>query len=136
MFNHNLPRVLRYADRGSMAVGREARVPILDHRMVELGFRASDEARVYHGQQRYFMREAAKNMLPDEILNRPKRSIVDPQRRWMQIELHEWVQDTFRSKSFASRGIFNQQKVLQEYERYCGEEKPVTGFHYLPVPKC
>ncbi|MBP9853691.1 MAG: asparagine synthase (glutamine-hydrolyzing) [Candidatus Omnitrophica bacterium] len=128
-FHHNLPRVLRYADRGSMAVGRETRVPMLDYRILELGFKSSEKARVFEGQQRYFMRQAAKNLLPENILNRPKRSIVDPQRRWLQHELRDWVQDLFRSNSFKTRGIFNQEQVIKEYERYCREEKPVTGFH-------
>lgn len=126
---HNLPRVLRYADRGSMAVGRETRVPLLDHRIVELGLTTTERARVNNYQQRYFMREAEKKFLPEHILNRPKRSIVDPQRRWLQHELKDWVTDIFHSDSFKSRNIFNQEEVVKEYERYCNEENPTTGFH-------
>ena len=136
LFYHNMPRVLRYGDRGSMAVGREARVPILDHRIVELGFRSTERARVCENQQRYFMRKAAEGLLPKDILNRPKRSIVDPQRRWLQHELREWVTDIFSSKSFGDRGIFNQRAIVDEYEAYCKEEYPETGFHifqYLNV---
>jgi len=129
LIHHNLPRVLRYADRGSMAVGRETRVPFLDHRLVEFSFSTSAQARVNGVTQRYFMREAAKHLLPNNILNQHKRSIVDPQRRWMQIELHDWVMDIFNSKSFKERGIFNQEKVIKEYEDYCKQEKPITGFH-------
>ncbi len=129
IFHHNLPRVLRYADRGSMAVGRETRVPFLDHRIVEFSFSTSAQARVNGVTQRYFMREAAKNLLPNNILKQPKRSIVDPQRSWMQKELHDWIMDIFNSKSFKHRGIFNQEKVVQEYQNYCKQEKPVTGFH-------
>ncbi len=129
LFHHNLPRVLRYADRGSMAVGRETRVPFLDHRLVEFAFSTSAQARVNGVTQRYFMREAAKNLLPDNILKQPKRSIVDPQRRWMQIELRDWVMDIFSSKSFKERGIFDQEKVIKEYKDYCKQVKPKTGFH-------
>lgn len=129
MFHHNLPRVLRYADRGSMAVGRETRVPFLDHRLVEFSFSTSAQARINGVTQRYFMREAAKQLLPNNILKQPKRSIVDPQRRWMQKELHEWIMDIFNSKSFKNRGIFNQTKVIEEYKNYCKQKKPITGFH-------
>ena len=44
------------------------------------------------------MRETAKNVLPDSILNQPKRSIVDPKRQWMQAQLHDWIMDIFSSK--------------------------------------
>ena len=129
LFYHNLPRVLRYADRGSMAVGRETRVPILDHRIVEFSFCTSEEARVFNNQQRYFMRKASEDLLPKKILQRPKRSVVDPQRSWLKSELKDWVNDIFSSKSFAQRGIFNQKEVIKEYNRFCDEEKPITSFH-------
>ena len=47
----------------------------------------------------------------------------------MQIELHDWVMDIFKSRSFKERGIFDQEKVIKEYEDYSKQEKPVTGFH-------
>ena len=127
--HHNLPRVLRYTDRESMASGVEARVPLLDHRIVELCFSSTLKARVKDGQQRYFMRRAAERLLPEEMLNRPKRSIVDPQRQWLQRDLRPWIEDLFRSASFAGRGIFDVPKVIAEYERYCADPQPVTGFH-------
>lgn len=129
LYYHNLPRVLRYTDRASMAVGREARLPLLDYRIVELGFRTAQEARIHDNEQRYFMRQAARRLLPREILRRPKRSIVDPQRKWLQHELRDWVWDIFHSSSFGGRGIFNQKEVIREYKRYCAEQNPVTAFH-------
>ena len=122
LFHHNLPRVLRYADRGSMAVGRETRVPFLDHRLVELSFSTSAQARVNGTTQRFFMREAAKNLLPDSILKQSKRSIVDPQRSWMKKELRDWIMDIINSNSFKFRGIFNQDKVIEEYKNFCDEK--------------
>jgi len=136
LFYHNMPRVLRYADRASMAVGRETRVPILDHRIIELSFSTAENARVHDNQQRYFMRKASEKLLPRRILQRPKRSIVDPQRSWLQNELKDWVMGVFSSKSFAERGVFNQSEVLKEYKKFCSEENPITGFHifqYLNV---
>lgn len=75
------------------------------------------------------MRRAAERLLPEEMLNRPKRSIVDPQRQWLQRDLRPWIEDLFRSASFAGRGIFDVPKVIAEYERYCADPQPVTGFH-------
>lgn len=136
LFFHNMPRVLRYADRGSMASGREARVPILDHRLVEFSFSTLEEARIANNQQRYFMRKANQELLPEKVLSRPKRSIVDPQRSWLQNELRPWALDLFSSNSFGSRGIFDQSEVLNEYNNFCNQSDPETGFHiyqYLNV---
>ena len=75
------------------------------------------------------MREAAKKLLPKKILDRPKRSIVDPQRRWLQNELKDWASDIFHSKSFNERNIFNQKEVINEFKNFCSNDKPETGFH-------
>jgi asparagine synthase (glutamine-hydrolysing) len=130
-YSASLQRVLRHVDRASMAVGIEARVPFLDHRLVELSFRTSVMDRIAGDQQRVFMREAARNMLPDYILNRPKRSIVDPQRNWLKTELKTWVADIFHSSTFRNRGIFNQKTVIQEYNNYCKTKNPKTSFHFF-----
>ena len=129
-FGGNLMRVLRYTDRASMSVGCEGRVPILDHNIVELAFRSTPEARINGTQQRYFMREASKRLLPEKILNSPKRSVVDPQRMWLKDELRPWVRDILYSKSFEELGYFNADAVRQEYDDYCSlEGMPPTGFH-------
>lgn len=126
----NLMRVLRYTDRASMAVGCEARVPILDHNIVELSFCSAPDARINGTQQRYFMREAAKGLLPDKFLLSPKRSVVDPQRMWLKNELRPWVRDIFYSQEFANLGYFNASAVRAEYDAYCAVDgMPATGFH-------
>ena len=126
----NLQRVLRYADRASMSVGCEARVPILDHNIVELCFCSVSDARVNNTEQRHLMREAAKNLLPSEILNSPKRSVVDPQRSWLKNELRSWVQDVLNSDVFKSLEFFDVKAVHKEYQTYCDwDGVPPSGFH-------
>lgn len=126
----NLQRVLRYTDRASMAVGCEARVPILDHNIVELSFCSAPEARIDGTQQRHFMREAAKGLLPENLRTRPKRSVVDPQRIWLKNELRPWVRDVLHSASFAELEFFDADAVRNEYDTYCTLDGiPPTGFH-------
>ena len=126
----NLQRVLRYTDRASMAVGCEARVPVLDHNIVELSFCSAPDARVNGTRQRHFMREAAKGLLPESQLTRPKRSIVDPQRMWLKNELRPWVRDVLHSEAFAELDFFDTKGVRKEYDDYCSlDGMPPTGFH-------
>ncbi len=127
---HNQPRVLRYSDRCSMAFSREQRVPILDHNLIELGFRSAPDARVFGTEQRYYMREAARKYLPPEVAQRPKRSIVDPQRQWLKSELREWVGDLIHSAGFAALDVFDVEAVQEEYRHYCSIDGiPPSGFH-------
>lgn len=124
-----LPKALRYTDRASMSSSCESRVPMLDHRIVELSFRAAPEARMQNGHQRIFMRTAAEKILPKSILHRPKQTIVDPQRTWLKRELKEWIYDVFNSQTARNLGFLNMPKIIQEYETYLNTDSPRTSAH-------
>jgi asparagine synthase (glutamine-hydrolysing) len=66
----SLPSLLRYEDRNSMAHSIEARVPFLDHRLVELAFRLPAEAKVRGADTKRLLREAMKGVLPEPIRTR------------------------------------------------------------------
>ena len=123
-----LPRFLRFLDRASMSSSREARLPLLDYRIVELGFSALNEAKINNNHQRYYMKKVASNLLSSEYMPN-KRSIVDPQRDWMKTgRLSEMTDDIFNSKSFCERGNYNSVSVQQEYEKYKSSKTPMNSF--------
>lgn len=127
---HNQRRVLRMNDRTSMAVACEQREPVLDHNLIELGFRSVADARVKGTEQRHYMREAARNLLPEKYLRKPKQSIVDPQRKWLKEELRDWAGDAIHSEALASAGILDIDSVKTEFANYCAYEgTPPTSFH-------
>jgi asparagine synthase (glutamine-hydrolysing) len=124
-----LPRALRYTDRASMASSVEVREPILDHRLIEFSFRTDASARIGRGHQRMFMKAAAEQLLPASILQQPKKTVVDPQRKWLRDELSEWVLDTLHSPCSVDLPVFNTKNVLKEFERYRTDPQPRTSFH-------
>jgi asparagine synthase (glutamine-hydrolysing) len=65
-----LPALLRYEDRNSMAHSIEARVPFLDHRLVELCFRLPFEYKLNGASTKDVMRRALRDVLPEEVLER------------------------------------------------------------------
>jgi asparagine synthase (glutamine-hydrolysing) len=68
---YGLPALLRYEDRNSMAHSIEARVPFLDHRLVEFAFRLPGEHKIpAPAQTKYLIREAMRDLLPKAILDR------------------------------------------------------------------
>lgn len=129
LMHTKLPRVLRSVDRESMAYGRELRVPLLDHRLVEFAFSLPLKQKIQGGHQRFFMREAAKFLMPKRIAETPKRSVPNPQRAWFQKELRSWIEGILYSDSFAERKYFNSKNVRMEYERYLKTKHPSNSFH-------
>jgi asparagine synthase (glutamine-hydrolysing) len=64
--------MLHYFDRASMAHSLEVRVPFLDHRLVEFCSRLPRDLKVRNGTGKYLLREAARGLVPPEVLTRPK----------------------------------------------------------------
>lgn len=118
IFHTKLPRILRSCDRASMGYGRELRVPLLDHRLVEFAFALPASSKFRDGAQRGFMRDALRNLLPTELADLPKRAVVDPQRDWLKGPLAAWVEGIVGSRTFHERGIFDAAKVAQSFAAY------------------
>lgn len=78
---HNL---LAKVDRASMAFSLEARVPFLDHRVVEWAALLPDEAKIRGGTTKRILREAFETTVPAELLRRPKRGFDLPLAAWIR----------------------------------------------------
>jgi asparagine synthase (glutamine-hydrolysing) len=99
-----LPGLLRYADRNSMAFGREVRLPYLDHRLVELAFSLPWDMKLSHGRTKGVLREAMRDYLPDSVRGRKdKIGYAPPQAAWLRGPLCEWAEDLLGSQRFAER---------------------------------
>ncbi len=80
----NLPALLRYEDRNSMAFSIEARVPFLDHRLVEYAFRLGADAHIRDGWTKAVLRDAMRDHLPAMIhQRRDKEGFTTPHQRWL-----------------------------------------------------
>jgi asparagine synthase (glutamine-hydrolysing) len=80
----HLPALLRYEDRNSMAFGIEARVPFLDHRLVEAALLLPDRLKVSGREQKVALRRAMKGIVPDVVLDRrDKVAFASPEARWL-----------------------------------------------------
>jgi asparagine synthase (glutamine-hydrolysing) len=66
----NLPALLRYEDRNSMAHSIEARVPYLDHRLVEVAFELDDACKLHGATSKYVLREALRGTIPERVRTR------------------------------------------------------------------
>lgn len=92
---HGLEELLRYADRNSMAHGREVRLPFLNHELVEFIFSLPASFKIHHGWTKWIARKAVEKKLPDAITWRQdKTGFEPPQKTWMQhTTMQEMIQD-------------------------------------------
>lgn len=82
-FRTNLPALLRFEDRNSMAFSVEARVPFLDHRLVEYAFALPSEFKMRGGYPKRVLRDAMQGTLPEPIRMRARKmGFATPERAW------------------------------------------------------
>ncbi len=87
-----LPQLLRMEDRSSMAFSLEARVPLLDHPLVEYGVGLPDHLKVHDGWSKYAIRQVMQGAMPDSVrLRTAKLGFAAPDRRWLAKELRPRV---------------------------------------------
>jgi asparagine synthase (glutamine-hydrolysing) len=85
VFRSNLPTLLRYEDRNSMAFHIEARVPFLDYRLVEAAFHLPSEAHIRAGKTKALLRQAMRHTLPAPIqARRDKQGYTTPHQAWLE----------------------------------------------------
>jgi asparagine synthase (glutamine-hydrolysing) len=96
---------VKRVDNMTMAWGLEGRVPFLDHELVELAARCPPELKLAQGGKGV-LKEAARQLLPAAVIDRPKGYFPVPGIRHVQGELFELVRDALSSRAATERGIF------------------------------
>jgi asparagine synthase (glutamine-hydrolysing) len=79
--------ILTKVDRASMRVSLEARVPLLDHPLVEFAVSLPGHLKRRDGTGKWILRKAIKGLVPDSVFEQPKRGFAVPLGRWMRNEL-------------------------------------------------
>lgn len=116
----NLPNLLRYQDRNSMAFGVEARVPFLDYRMVEYVFGKAAPWRIHQGWTKYILRRAVEPNIPPQITwRKDKVGFAVPEEIW----LYKWMRST-------NMEMFNNTALCSEYLDLCAVRNRIERWLY------
>ena len=97
--------VLTKVDRATMAVGLETRSPLLDPEFVALASMVPSRLKHKGGLSKYILRRAMAGILPDSILNRPKKGFGIPIGDWFRGRLRDMLQDTLHERRIREGGI-------------------------------
>lgn len=112
-FKTLLPALLQVEDRVSMAHGLESRVPLLDHRLVELAATAPANIKFKDGTMKHLFKQATRAFIPPEIQKRKdKMGFPVPLSQWLQGPAHEFIRDTLSTRAARDRELFDNRRVL------------------------
>jgi asparagine synthase (glutamine-hydrolysing) len=102
-----LQELLRYADRNSMAHGREVRLPFLDHELIQFVFSLPAHFKIKNGWTKWILRSSMENQLPEQIVWRKEKVGFEPP----QVQ---WMQDTrIKERIMESRKLLIKEKILK-----------------------
>jgi asparagine synthase (glutamine-hydrolysing) len=107
--------ILAKVDRASMAVSLEARVPILDYRLVEFAWRLPLAFKIHRGQGKRILRMILARYVPSRLFERPKMGFNVPLGRWLRGPLRPWAEDLLDPTALQKQGIFNPAPIRQTW---------------------
>lgn len=103
-------------DIASMAHSLESRSPFLDHEFMELAATVPSSLKIHGFTKKYILKEALRELLPDEILDRPKMGFGVPLDIWFRGELKDFAHDRLLSKRSLERGLFRREAVDELFQ--------------------
>ncbi len=111
-----LPLILRYADRNSMAFSIEARLPLLDNDLVSLALSISPRVRLHSGVRKGLLRNAMRGIVPPQILDRKDKIGYDvPEIQWL-VERKKEISRRFCGEPWTSTALLGGERLAGEFQ--------------------
>ena len=124
--------LLTKLDRASMAVSLEARVPLLDHRVVEFAWRLGRNLLVRRGQSKWLLRQVLYRYVPRRLIERPKMGFGVPLDAWLRGPLREWAEELLSVRRLRREGFLNPSPIRKKWEEH-GSRRRNWQYHLWTI---
>jgi asparagine synthase (glutamine-hydrolysing) len=110
--------ILTKLDRASMAVGLEARVPLLDHRVVEFAVGLPSDLKVRNGEGKWILRRLLSRYVPARLWQRPKHGFEVPLSQWLRGRLVRWAARLVNPERLRREALLDPLPVARCWEQH------------------